>query len=98
MLPVVQTDPTMIAPPKKQRSSLTNVSWLHDTTEGWLYEKRILMYFLARIKLSNDDVGEGGNEHRISGDKAGIIGAGFKTGDFVKRKVGGVSVERLYLP
>ena len=56
--------------------------------------KKFPIHFLfAKKRLSNDDVGVGGKEHRISGDTR--PGAGFKTGDSVKEKFGGATPERL---
>ena len=50
-----QTDST-IAPPRNQRVSLTNVSWLLDTGKDDM-KSTIATYFLVGKGLSKDDVG-----------------------------------------
>ena len=52
------TDST-IAPPKKQRFSFTNVSWLLDTRKDTAVEKEKCpyMFLCAKRGLSIDDVG-----------------------------------------
>ena len=52
------TDST-IAPPKKQRFSLTNVSWLLDTKKDTVVEKERCphIFLCAKRGLSIDDVG-----------------------------------------
>ena len=73
----------MIAFPRQnQRLSLTNVSWL---LEG-CYDRNIVTYFLVGEELSNDDV----EEARGTVIQEIRPGAGFKTGDFVKEKLGGL--------
>ena len=58
--------------------------------EEGCYEKINLKHFHVCKELLNDGRRDG-EAHRISGDTAGIIKAGFKTGDFVKEKgVGGL--------
>ena len=56
--------------PQNHRSTLTDVSWLLDTTKDTL-EKNISIHFLVCERLSIDDVGEGVEGHRISGDTTG---------------------------
>ena len=46
----------MALPPKKQRFSLTNVSWLLGTKEG-CNEKNVFVYVFVCKELSGDDVG-----------------------------------------
>ena len=78
------TDST-IAPPKNQRFSLTNVSWLLDTRKDDM-KNTIFMYFLVCKGRSNDDV---------VGARGTVFqeirpGAGLKTGDFVKEMLAGL--------
>ena len=79
-----------IAPPPKPTISLTDVSWLFDTTRRCIcYAKNIFMYFLVDERVSNDDVGVA---------RAAIFQeirpkAGFKTGDFVEKMLGGLPWE-----
>ena len=53
------------------------------------------LYVFSFLQRSIEGWGRGGRGHRISEDTAGIIGAGFKTGDSVKKKLGGGIAERL---
>ena len=78
------TDSYYDSPPKNQRFSLTNISWLlatrKDTTDN-----RESIYFVVCKSLSINDVG-------VSRDtvfQAIRSGAGFETGDFVKETLGG---------
>ena len=71
------TDST-IPPPKTQRFSSTNVSWLLDTTRKDTTEKEVFIYFLVFKGLTIDDV-------RVSRDtefQEIRPGAGNETGDF----------------
>ena len=65
----LQIDSTMVALPQDQRFSL-NVSWLLDTRKD-IIEDKVSIYFLECKGLSIDDVGEGVEGHRISGDSTG---------------------------
>ena len=51
-----------------------------------LRKKKLLICFLACERLSNDDVGVA----RGTAFSEGTAGAGFKGGDFVKEKLGGL--------
>ena len=75
------------SPPRNQRFSLTNVSWLLDTRKDTI-ENEVFIYFLMRQGLSIDDVG-------VSRDTVFQEirpGTGFETGDFAKEKSGGATV------
>ena len=54
-------------------------------------QKKLSIYFLVCIELSNDDVGES----RDTIFRWIRPGAGFKTDDFLKEKLGGAAVVRL---
>ena len=56
--------------------------------EGYTIERKVSIYFLVCKGLTIDDVGEGVEEHRISGKIR--PGAGFETADFVKETLGGL--------
>ena len=78
-------------PPKKQRFSPTEVSSLLDTREDAIEHKASICLLVCK-DLSVNDVG-------VSRDT--VLqkirpGAGFETGDFVKEKLGGATVERLF--
>ena len=80
----------MILPPKKRRFSFNDVSRLLEARKADLLCEKIIIYFLVRKRLSNDDVGV------ATGNVVQEIrpGAGFKTGDFVKEKLGEISYRR----
>ena len=79
------TDST-ITPPPKPAISFTTVSWLLDTSKH-AREKNSSMHFLFCKGRSNDDVGVA----RRTAFQALRPGAGFKTGDFIQEKMGGLS-------
>ena len=84
--PIVElTTDSTIAPPQNQRFSLTNVSWLLDTRKDAMKRISACITFVCG-GLSNDDV------RVVRGTVFQEIrpGAGFKTGDFVKEKLGGL--------
>ena len=74
-----------IAPPPNQQFSLSNVLWLLDTRTNTL-GNRVSIYFLVCRDLSIDDVGV--SRHNVFHEIR--PGAGFKTGDFVKERLGEV--------
>ena len=72
-------------PPKNQRFSITNVSWLLDTRKDAI-ESKVSIYFLVCKGLSVDDVG-------VSRDTVFQEirpGACFETAGFVKEMLGGL--------
>ena len=86
----MKTDST-IAPPKTSDFLLTDVSWLLGTRTPDPIENRVFLWFLVCKSLSIDGVG-------VSRDtvfQEVRPEAGFETGDFGKKKVGGATVVRL---
>ena len=80
----VTTD-SRIARPQNQLFFLTKFLWLLDTRKDAI-KNRIFTYFLVCKGRSNDDVGGArGTEFQEIRP-----GAGFKTGDFVEEKLGGL--------
>ena len=61
--------PILRYPPKKQRFSLTNVSWLLDTKKGAIIQETSLHIFCLQSIIENGR--RAGKGHRISGDTAG---------------------------
>ena len=77
-------------PPKPAIFSVANVSWLLDTRKDTI-EKKVSVYFPECKGLSIDDVGEGVvvEGHTPYCRRYDRESAGFETGDFTKRIVGG---------
>ena len=84
------TDSTIAPPKKKRRFSLTRVPWLLDTRNDAMKNTASCIFFVWK-GISNDNVGVA----RGAVFQEVRPGSGFKTGDFVKEKIVGVTVERL---
>ena len=84
-----ETTGSTIAP--SRNGDFFNEHFMAARHEEGCYEKSILTYFHVCIGLSSDVVGA------AKGTVFQEIrpGAGFKTGDFVKEKLGGATIERL---
>ena len=76
-------------PPKNQRLSLTNVSWLLDPHEEGCYYENVLWCFLVCKERAIERCTSGWQGRGTVFEEI-RPGAGFKTGDFVKEKLGGL--------
>ena len=89
-----RTDST-IAPPQNQRFRSANVSWLIDTRKGSVEKKKPpYVFFLTKdyyYYRTMTSGWQGAPHFRRYGRELVFV-----TGDFVKRKVGGATVVRLY--
>ena len=82
-----------IPSPQNQRFCLTNDHFHGCSTQGRIQSKKKYPHIPLCAKVYRSMTSgrvvcvEG---HRTSGDTTGIIGAGFETGDFVEKKLGGL--------
>ena len=75
-------------PPPNRRFCLTNVSWLLDTSNYAMKKISSCNSLVAKEGPSSDDLGVGARGTVFQEIRPG---AGVKTGDFVKEKLGGLS-------
>ena len=86
-------------PPQKKKRDFLSRAFHGCSTEGRdTVQNQVSTYFLVCKGLSIDDVGEGvvwcrGTPYCRRYDREGV---GFETGDFVKEKLGGATVVRLF--